>query len=247
MKAQQFDFKGFTGVEIKGAFEFEVSRSESFGVSVGQSWFKHTQVYLRDGRLIVYHPWYDVTSWFTPWIRPFVSVRMPALSELRVLGACDGSVVGFKSTDALRVTVQGASTLSGDLVGGTSELEVAGASKTRLSLTATSLKLRLLGASRLNGSLKADKGDIEVAGASRLGLTGNVIDARFNVAGASRLDLRDFAVQNANVRLVGASRCELRVDGKLDAELAGASRLVYDGNPVMGRVSTIGASSLSRR
>jgi len=47
--------------------------------------------------------------------------------------------------------------------------------------------------------------------------------------------------------LSGASNASIQVNGKLDLELSGASRLTLGGNPTMGKVQISGASSLSRR
>ena len=116
-----------------------------------------------------------------------------------------------------------------------------------LTSTVKEFKLKMAGASEVKGTLKGGGGKIDVVGASRVRLSGTMGDAVIRVAGASHLEMDDFTVNNADIRLVGASSVSLNISGKLDAELAGASRLLYGGNPVMGNVKTVGASTLNRK
>jgi hypothetical protein len=171
---------------------------------------------------------------------------MPELRELKVSGASKGSATGFDSSGDFRLQVRGASNVTGEVKAGDSELDVAGASQIRLGLSAGRLRLKVAGASKLSGELRAETGDIHVVGASRIGLRGDMEDAQIDVAGASRLDMDDFTVRNAGIKLAGASRCRVNVAGKMDAELLGASRLVYGGSPVIGNIRAMGASHLTR-
>ena len=247
MSTEQLDLSGFTRVDIKGAFRFEVVRADRYSVGIERSWLMHPRVDVRGDTLVIYEPWYDVAHWLAPWRTPWAKVEMPGLRELRVSGASRGSATGFNSSQEFRLMVQGASHLTGEIKAGASEMDVAGASQLQLAMSASELKVKVAGASRIKGELKADKGDIQVAGASRIGVKGAMGEATINVAGASRLDMDDFTIRNANIKLAGASQCRVKVNGKMDAELAGASRLVYGGNPVMGNVRAVGASQLERK
>ena len=55
-----------------------------------------------------------------------------------------------------------------------------------------------------------------------------------------------FPVHNADVKLSGASQATVNLDGRLDADLSGASHLEYIGEPTMGVMTTSGASTVSR-
>ena len=94
-----------------------------------------------------------------------------------------------------------------------------------------------------------DAGDLraDVSGASRLELSGQGQDGRINVSGASQANLADFAMQNVDVEASGASRAEVNVSGRLDAQASGASTVGYTGNPTMGRIETSGASNVRER
>jgi hypothetical protein len=68
-----------------------------------------------------------------------------------------------------------------------------------------------------------------------------------DASGASRFNLDDFTVNNADVDFSGASSGTVNLDGRLDADLSGASRLWYIGEPNMGNIDTSGASTISKK
>ena len=102
----------------------------------------------------------------------------------------------------------------------------------------------LSGASRVNGDLVAAAVDIELSGASKLSLEGNGVNMDIDASGASSVDLGGFMAENIYVSLSGASDATVNLDGTLDADLSGASKLQYYGNPAMGDIETSGASSI---
>ena len=61
------------------------------------------------------------------------------------------------------------------------------------------------------------------------------------------MDLASFYASNANVKLKGACHSTVNMDGQLNANLSGASKLYWLGNPVMGNVKMTGASTLSKK
>jgi len=103
------------------------------------------------------------------------------------------------------------------------------------------------GASRVNGDITAGDVEFDISGASTVQLDGSANDMVAHVSGASRLNLDDFTVNNADVDLSGASSGTVNLSGRLDADLSGASRLWYIGEPTMGTVDTSGASTISQK
>jgi hypothetical protein len=105
--------------------------------------------------------------------------------------------------------------------------------------------LDLSGATSLKGEM--DTGDVrfELSGASRLTLDGTGGDMRIDASGASHADLSDFVVDDADVEVSGASRATVNVTGRLDVDASGASHVDYLGDPILGRIDTSGASSVS--
>lgn len=129
-------------------------------------------------------------------------------------------------------------------------LTVSGASRGTVSEFSSTegLNITVSGASRVTGDIFTG-GDIEfdVSGASTIQLQGFADNMVAVVSGASRLNLDDFTVNNADVNISGASTGTINLEGRLDANVSGASTLLYIGDPVMGTINVSGASTLSKK
>ena len=128
-------------------------------------------------------------------------------------------------------------------------LKLSGASKGTVSGFSSSedFKLNLSGASRVTGEITAGDAELDCSGASRVELTGSAKDAVIEASGASRMELGGFSVHDAAIKLSGASRSTVKLDGTLNATLSGASKLRWIGNPIVGDIKTSGASTLSNK
>ncbi len=128
-------------------------------------------------------------------------------------------------------------------------LDISGASRGTVSdfISTEDLDIMVSGASRVTGDIVAGNVDFDISGASTVQLEGSASDMDANVSGASSLKLDDFIVNNADVDFSGASSGTINLNGRLDADLSGASRLWYIGEPTMGNIDTSGASSLSKK
>jgi len=126
---------------------------------------------------------------------------------------------------------------------------VSGASHVDVTnVAAGNLKLEVSGASGINGEIKAaTDADFEVNGASRIDLKGNANNLKLKVTGASKSELGEYQVQNVSVEISGASNGTINLNGKLDANISGASNLYWSGTAVMGDIQTSGASNLRRK
>jgi len=109
------------------------------------------------------------------------------------------------------------------------------------------LKLVASGASRVRGDMEAASLDLVLSGASQADLTGKAASLRVRVSGASKADLPDFAVEDADVDLSGASSGAVNAAKTLAVNLSGASTLSYLGQPEISSQSITGASQLKRR
>jgi len=130
-----------------------------------------------------------------------------------------------------------------------SDLTISGASRGTVSdfSSAEDMAITVSGASRVTGDIVAGNVDFGISGASTIELEGSASDMDANVSGASSLKLDDFIVNNADVDFSGASSGTINLNGRLDADLSGASRLWYIGEPTMGTIDTSGVSSLSKK
>ena len=205
-KTEDFNMADFSGVEVSGAFEVEIVRADSHSVSVSgeDELFRNLDVSKDGERLRISHARH--IGWRAQITRPRVRITLPLLRELRLSGATKASVSGFSSSEAFKLEVSGASSLSGEMIVGNAEIELSGASRARLTgsagdvviegsganhmdlsgLSVRNAAVRLSGAShltiRMDGRL-----DAKLGGVSHLGLIGDPVMGNIRTSGASRL------------------------------------------------------------
>jgi len=128
-------------------------------------------------------------------------------------------------------------------------LTVSGASRGTVSdFTPTEgLNITVSGASRVEGDFTAGDIGFDVSGASTVQLEGSADDMVAVVSGACTFNLGDFTVNNADVNISGASTGTINLDGRLDANVSGASTLLYIGDPTMGTIDVSGYSTLREK
>jgi len=225
---KDMDFKDFTIVEVGSAFKAEITQSNSYSVSItmDDNLFDYLQASKIGERLeIGLEPGHNYRS-------PTLSLKitMPNLYELELSGAASGTAEGFSSSHGFILRMSGATFLK------------------IVDMSAGDTDVELSGASHLTGGVTVD-GDVRfsVSGASTAELEGAADDLAVDASGASGVELSDFPVHNADVKLSGASRATVNLDGRLDAVLSGASRLLYVGSPTMGDISTSGGSTIAKK
>ena len=169
-----------------------------------------------------------------------------------ILDLLDVSTVG----DTLRIRLQRGVSLRGDVtleaditMPELDALKLSGAARASVSgfQSTGQLDIGLSGASTLDGDLEAGSIDLDTSGASRVDLVGSATALTLEGSGASTLDLADFAVDTADVTLSGASEATVNVQERIEpADVSGASRLRYLGDPSLGDVTTSGASTVDK-
>ena len=227
LETKQFNFSDFNKVEVGSAFQFEIVQSTSYGVSItaDDNLFEHINVSKSGETLKI-----DLKMISLHWpVTLKAAVSMPQLRGLDISGASKGNVSGFSSEDNLDVEVSGASSL---------EL---------LDISAGDIELNVSGASKVTGDLSAGNVDFDISGASTVQLEGSASNIVADASGASHAKLGGLAVNNADISLGGASTGTVNLSGRLDADLSGASKLGYIGEPTMGTINTSGASTLSKK
>jgi hypothetical protein len=110
-------------------------------------------------------------------------------------------------------------------------------------------KLELSGGSR--GSIRGFVGlsslDLELSGGSHVDAEGSAGDLMVDASGGSTLDLEDFPVHDANIGFSGGSSGTISLDGTLEADVSGGSRLWYIGNPTLGNIDTSGGATVQKK
>jgi len=226
LEIRQYDFSDFDRVDVGYAFEVEIAQSSSYSISItaDDNLFEYIQVAKEGETLRIGLEGFTYLGSVTL----KVEITIPQLRGLEFSGATWGTVSGFSSTDNLDVEVSGASSL--DLV----------------DISAGDVKFEVSGASKVTGDIAAADADFDISGASTVQLEGSAIDIVVDASGAARVKLAAFLVDNANVKLSGASSGTVNLNGRLDADLSGASKLEYIGEPTMGNIDTSSGSKINR-
>ena len=128
--------------------------------------------------------------------------------------------------------------LTGVSLSGASHAQVAGFKSTR------DLNLDVSGTSSVAGDIEAGAVTCELSGASTINLEGSASDLVVNASGGSIVKLSEFPTANADIEASGASTVTVNVSGTINANVSGASRVYYLGNPTLGIVDTSGAASI---
>jgi len=226
LKTEEMDFSEFDRVEVGSAFEVEIAQSDSYRVSItaDDNLFDYIQVSKEGATLKIRLKMASYSA-----VTTRAEITMPQLRGLDLSGATRGTISGFSSTENVDIKVSGASSL--DLA----------------EMSTGDVELDMSGASTVTGDLIAGDVEFDISGASTVQLEGSASDIVAEASGASHVKLADFTVNNADVRLSGASTGTVNLDGRLDADLSGASNLSYIGEPTMGTINTSGASTLSKK
>ena len=222
LETEAYAFSDFTEVEIDSAFEFEIEQSSSYSINVtaDDNVMEYVQV-SKDGQ----------------------TLKIGLRTGIRIGSATLN--IGFGTFPFLESVTLKASVTIPQLSG----LTASGASRGTISDFSSNgdLDITVSGASRVTGDLVAGNVDFDISGASTIELEGSASNMVADVSGASSFHLDDFTVNNAAINFSGASSGTVNLNGRLDADLSGASRLWYIGEPTMGTIDTSGASTLSKK
>jgi hypothetical protein len=222
LETETYTFTDFTEVEVSTAFEFEIQQSSSYSINVtaDDNIMDYVQV-SKDGQ----------------------TLKIGLRTGIRI-----GSVtlnIGFGIFPLLESITLKASVTMPQLHG----LTASGASHGTISDFSSNeyLDITLSGASRLTGEITAGNVDFGISGASTVQMEGSADDIDANVSGASHFNLEAFTVNNADINFSGASSGTVNLNGRLDANLSGASTLWYIGEPASTDINTSGASTVSKK
>ncbi|MFC1786603.1 GIN domain-containing protein [Halobacteriota archaeon] len=231
LETKQYDLSDFARVDVSHNFEVEIDQSGSYSVSItsDDNLFEYIQV-TRNGETLKIGLKPSIVGPYLGSTTLKAKITMPELRGLDISGATRGTVTNFRSTEDLDIQVSGASSL--DLV----------------EMSASDIDFEISGASRVTGDIIANDAVFEVSGGSTVQLEGSVSDIVVDASGASRVELAAFPVNNADVTLSGGSSGIVSLEGRLDADLSGSSKLEYIGERVtLGTIKTSGGAIVSKK
>lgn len=231
-ETRHYDFSDFTHVDIGSAFRYEIKQSETYSVSITANSNLLDDIRVaKEGETLIIEREFPGVAWgiFNVDSAINVVITMPRLQVLDSSGATRGIVSDFASTENL-------------------DIKASGSSKVELAnISAGDAVFHVSGASKVTGDIEAENIGFKISGSSTVQLKGSAERITTDTSGASRLKLADLKVENANIKLSGSSNGIINLDGKLDAELSGASTLEYIGEPTLGTMDITGSSKLKRK
>ena len=223
---REMDYSGFTRLAISSAFTVDISRGDSYRVSI-----------TADDNLIPYLNVYQPGNTLHIGLKPGATylrttqravIVMPDLEGLDISGGSSGKVSGFRVSRPLEIESSGASSLTLD------------------NIAAGNTRVEVSGASGVAGIIDTADAAFEVTGASNVVLSGSAQHLDIEVSGSSQLDLSRLPAGDVAVLLSGAAKVVINTDGRLDGELSGTSWLEFAGSPVLGDIIIGGGARLSR-
>lgn len=102
------------------------------------------------------------------------------------------------------------------------------------------------GGAEIRGTLTCGNLSVETSGGSKVELSGKGNNLTADGSGGSKIKLKNFAVKNVNADLSGGSVVWVNMNGTLNSDQSGGSRLYYYGNVSLGNTSFSGGSGVSR-
>ena len=126
-------------------------------------------------------------------------------------------------------------------------LDLSGGSVADISMKIIdSFEGELSGGSELSGNLTCDDITIDLSGGSTTDLKGTAKNFHSEGSGGSIFHLKDFSVTNVNADLSGGSILKINMNGTLDVDASGGSKVVYYGNAKPGNTDFSGGSGISK-
>lgn len=127
------------------------------------------------------------------------------------------------------------------------DIDLSGGAQCKLSMAISeNFSGDLSGGSELSGNLECGDINLEISGGSVIKTTGKAADLTADASGGSHFYLKDFSVKNVNTDLSGGSRLEIKMNGTLNVDASGGSKVVYYGSAKPGSTDFSGGSGISQ-
>ncbi len=237
--AKSNNLSGYTRVRIKTTIDAEIVRSDTFGIDIKTGPLSPVKIRQKGDTLTISRPWrWFVFGFFFQLSRAHIKIAITELQELKISNNSNASVAGFSSSSEFKLVLSEASSFNGNLKTGDARLDVSGASQAEFNGSNSNLFLKVKGDSNFTGNINVDRNaEIEVSSRSSAKLTGSAGNILADISNVSNADMGGFSTHDINITLNRLCNCTIKLDGKLDAEVAGASELTWSGNPVMGSIN----------
>jgi len=161
-------------------------------------------------------------------IEPIAKISMPDIEKIQGNGSSDIIINNeFSLNHDLEIGLSGASSLSG-------------------SIEAYDLDVELSGSSEIEAYLDIDDLKLILSGASRATLEGVANNLTTDISGSSQVYLYDLPINDADVKLSGASDAKINAKGFVSLDASGASTLTYKGTAKIEDIELSGSSKIKK-
>ncbi|TWR25285.1 DUF2807 domain-containing protein [Mucilaginibacter achroorhodeus] len=113
-------------------------------------------------------------------------------------------------------------------------------------LNTKELELELKGATKINMDLSATNVRVTGKGSTELDLRGQAASADVRLTGSGNINALEFVVGRYNLETTGASDCNINVLNELNVHSTGASEVKYRGTPSTVNTDKTGAASVKK-
>jgi hypothetical protein len=126
-------------------------------------------------------------------------------------------------------------------------LDLSGGSQGKVAMDiADNFDCELSGGAGIAGSLSCNNINMEISGGSTVSLSGKGTNLTVEGSGGSIFHLKNYNVKNVDVDLSGGSRLEINMNGILNGDASGGSRVIYYGDAKIGNTDFSGGAGISR-
>lgn len=190
VKKEERRLESFSSINVGSAFKVILSQGtkQSVFVEAEETYIDKIQTTVRDGKLYI-----ELKNLEKRRNHNFktlnVYITIPAIRSIEATAAANVSIqTPFESKETVSFKLSGASNLHD------------------FTLNCKKLELELSGASKLNVDLTADELDVNASGASKLTISGKVDVVDIDGSGASHIDLRNLTYKEGDIDTVGATK-----------------------------------------
>jgi len=249
MATKKYNLSGYTRVRIRTTIDAEIVRSDSFSIETETGPLSPVKIRRKRDKLSISRPWcWFVFGLFFKLSRATVKIGMPQLLELEISGNSSAGVAGFSSRNEFKLVLSEVSSFGGELTTGDARLDISGGSQAEFNGSSSSLLLKVRDASNLTGDLNVEgKAELVVSRDSNIKLTGSAGSILADIRSVSNAYMDGFAAHDVSIKLNRLSNGTIKLDGKLNAEVTGASDLKWVGNPVMGTINVASGSGFRQK
>ena len=232
---KNYDYTGFTGIQIGNAFEANIVKSDSYTIKfdINEKYEEYLRVKVDNGVLKISLENVPIKKFNISSGDLKVTIALPEITMLKVSGACK---VYFKGDFSIamgkfKCYMSGASKVYGlNISCSECNTEVSGASHLEMATTCDKADIEIDGASKILIQANANEMKVDARGAAKAEITGIVREFDIEGSGASVITADKTSAENAKVDLSGASVAKVNAAATLNVDLSGASKCYYKDN-----------------